>query len=77
MTLVSYISFWAFQIVQIHEGIFLSQPIYVMHLLKSWLKQFKMDDYKPCATPFQLGFFLTKECDSPKVDATGPQSATS
>jgi hypothetical protein len=29
-----------------------------------------MEDYKPCATPYQSRVKLTKECDSLKVDAT-------
>jgi hypothetical protein len=33
------------------------------------LAYFKMEDCKPCATPFQSGFKLTKTCQTPKVDA--------
>jgi len=54
------------QVLQLHDGIFLSQPKYVLVLLKI----FKMDDYKSYATPFQSGAKLTKECDSSKFNDT-------
>ena len=40
--------FLGIQALQMHDGIFLSQHKYVLDLLK----QFKMDDYKPCPTCF-------------------------
>ena len=58
--------FMGIQILQIHDGIFLCQPKYVTNLLKL----FKMDESKSCATHFQLGIKLTKECESPRVDVT-------
>jgi len=54
------------QILQMHDGIFLSQPKYILDLLK----RFNMDNYKSCATPLQSGVKLTKDCDSPKFNAT-------
>ena len=47
-------------------GYLFFQPKYVLNLLQ----KFKMEDYKMCATPYQLEFKITKECDSMKVDAT-------
>jgi hypothetical protein len=34
------------------------------------LTRFKMEDYKPCSTPFQSRVKLTKDCDSMKVNIT-------
>lgn len=58
--------FLGIQVLQMDDGIFLSQPKYVLDLLK----RFKIEDCKACLTPFQSGVKLTKYCDSPKVDAT-------
>ena len=58
--------FFDLQVLQMHDVIFLSQPKYILDLLR----RFKMDDCKTCATPFQSRVKLTKEFDSPKVDAT-------
>jgi hypothetical protein len=54
--------FLGIQVLQMDDGIFISQPKYVLNLLQ----KFKMEDYKPCATPYQSGVKLTKECDSLK-----------
>ena len=54
------------QVLPLLDGIFASQSKYVMDLLK----RFNMDDYKACATPYQSGVKLTKDCESPQVDAT-------
>jgi hypothetical protein len=59
-------SFFDIQFLQVGVGIFLSQPKYVLNLLQ----RFKMKDCKLCATPYQLGVKLTKECGSSKFDAT-------
>ena len=48
------------------EGLFISQSKYVFDLLI----RFKMDNCKPCATPFLSVFKFTKDCASPKFDAT-------
>jgi hypothetical protein len=58
--------FLGIQVLQMDDGIFISQPKYVLNLLQ----RFKMEDCKPCATPYQSRVKLTKECDSLKVDAT-------
>jgi hypothetical protein len=58
--------FLGIQVLQMDDGIFISQPKYVLNLLQ----RFKMEDHTSCATPYQLRVKLTKECDSPKVDAT-------
>jgi hypothetical protein len=58
--------FFNIQVFQMDDGIFISQPKYALNLLK----KFKMEDCKPCATSYQSRVKLSKECDSPKVDAT-------
>ena len=59
--------FMGIPILQRHDGIFLSQPKYVLSLLK----RFNMDDCKQArATHFMLSIKLTKECDSPRVNTT-------
>jgi hypothetical protein len=50
--------FLSLQVLPLSDGLFLSQSKYVMDLLN----HFKMVDYKPCATPFQSGVKLTKDC---------------
>ena len=57
--------FFSIQVLQMHDGIFLSQPKYVMDLLN----QFKMDDYKVSVASFQSKVKLTKEFDSLKASA--------
>lgn len=49
--------FLGIQILQIDDGIFISQRKYVIDLLQ----RFKMEDCKPYATPLQSGIKLTKE----------------
>ena len=49
------------QVLPLSDGLFISQSKYVLDLLKC----FKMDNYKACATPFQSGVKLTKDCESP------------
>lgn len=58
--------FLGLQVLPLLDGLFISQYKYVLDPLKC----FNMDDYKPCASSFQLGVKLTKECESPKVDVT-------
>ena len=58
--------FLGFQVLRLLGGLFLSHSKYAFYLLK----HFKMDDYKPRATHFQLGVKLKKECESPKVNST-------
>ena len=53
--------FLGLQVLPHLDGIFISQFKNVSDVLKC----FKMDDYKACATPFQLGVKLTKYCESP------------
>ena len=48
------------QVLPLSDGLFFSQSKYVLDLLKC----FKMYNYKACATPFQLGVKLTKDCES-------------
>jgi hypothetical protein len=48
------------------DNIFISQLKYALDL---W-KRFKVECFKPCATPYPLIVTLTKECDSSKIDAT-------
>jgi len=54
------------QVLQMDDGILISQPKYELDLLKI----FKIDNGKPCKTLFQLGIKVTKECDSIKLDGT-------
>jgi hypothetical protein len=54
------------QVLQLDDGIFNSQLKYALDLLK----RFKMEDCRPCSTPYQQRFKLTKESSSAKVDAT-------
>ena len=58
--------FLGLQVLPLLDGLFVSYSKYVMDLLK-W---FKMDECKACATPYHLGVKLTKDCESPKVNAT-------
>ena len=58
--------FLGIKVIQINDGIFLSQPKYDLDVLK-W---FKMDDCKYFSTPYQLGVKLSKDCDSPQFDTT-------
>jgi len=58
--------FFYLQVLQLSDGLFISQSKNVMDLLT----HFKMVDCEPCATPFQYGFKLSKNYQSPKVDAT-------
>lgn len=58
--------FLGIQVLQMGDDIFFSQPKYVLNLLQN----FKMGDCKLCSSPYHLGFKLTKECDSMKVDST-------
>jgi len=58
--------FLSLQVLPLADHLFLSQSKYVLDILN----HFKMDEYKPCATPFQYGINLTKEFQSPKVDTT-------
>jgi hypothetical protein len=53
--------FLGLQVLPLLDGLFVSQSKYVMDLLK----EFKMDDYKACATPYQSSMKLMKDCDSP------------
>ena len=58
--------FMGIKILQMNDGIFISQPKYAFDLFK----QLNMDDYKSCAKPYQFGVKLQKDYDSPQVDAT-------
>ena len=58
--------FLGLQVFTLSDGVFISQYKYAFIILKC----FKMDDCKTCATPFQLGLKLNKECSYPKVDTT-------
>jgi hypothetical protein len=58
--------FLGIQVWQLDDSIFISQPKY--HLICG--KYENEGNCKPCQTPFQSGVKLTKEFDSPKVDAT-------
>lgn len=58
--------FVCLQVFPVSNGIFISQSKYALDVLKL----FKMDNCNPCATPFQSGVTLNKECSSLKVDAT-------
>ena len=53
--------FLGIQILQMDDGIFLSQPKYAFDILKL----FNMDDRKSCAKPCQSKVKLSKYCDSP------------
>jgi hypothetical protein len=48
------------------DDIIISQCKYVLNPLQ----RFKMEDYKLCATRYQFGVELTKECNSLNVNAT-------
>jgi len=54
------------QVLKMDDGIFLSQPKYVLSLLQ----RLKMEVYKPCTALILTRVKMTKECDSSKVDAT-------
>jgi hypothetical protein len=58
-------SFLSIQVLQKDDGIFISQPKYVLN----FLHKFRMEDFKPYATPHQLGVKLN-ECNSQKFGAT-------
>ena len=58
--------FLSIQFLQMDDGIFVSQPKYDLDLLK----QFNLDNSKPCATPYHSGVNFSKYCDSPRVDTT-------
>ena len=57
--------FLSIQILQMDDGIFLSQPKYALDILK----QFKLDHCKSCDTPYQPGVKLI-DCVSPRFDTT-------
>jgi hypothetical protein len=58
--------FGGLQLLPLCDVFFISQYKYVMDILT----HFKMDDYNPCAIPFQSRVNLTKTCQTPKVDGT-------
>ena len=58
--------FLGIQVLKMDDGNFISQPKYV----SNHLQKFRMEDYKPCATPYQSKLKLTKESDSLNVDTT-------
>ena len=58
--------FLGIQILQMDDGIFLSQPKYALDILK----RFKMDDCKSYATPSQSRSKLLRDCDSPRFNTT-------
>jgi len=58
--------FLSFQVLPISDGLFLSESKYVLDLQN----HFQMAKCKVCATPFQSEVKLTKNCLTPKVDAT-------
>jgi hypothetical protein len=66
MLILSLLHFLGIHILQMDDGIFISQHKYVVNLLQN----FRIGDCKPYATPCQLGVKLTKEYDSTKVNAT-------
>jgi hypothetical protein len=49
--------FLGIEVLQMDNGIFISQPKYVLNILH----EFGMEDCKPCATPYQFRVKLTKE----------------
>ena len=53
--------FLGIQVLQIDDGILLSQPKYALDILKL----FKVDDCNLCATPYQSGVNFLKVFDSP------------
>ena len=57
--------FLGIQVLPLSTGLFISPSKYVLDLLK----HFKMDNYKECSTPFQLGVNFTKGFESSKVDS--------
>jgi hypothetical protein len=58
--------FLSLQVLPLCNGLFLSQYKYVMYILN----HFNMDNCNLCTIPFQYGFKMTKECLSPKVEAS-------
>jgi hypothetical protein len=58
--------FLGLQVLPLCDGFFISQSKYVMDLLTC----FEMANCKPRATPFQSRLKLTKNCQTPKIDAT-------
>ena len=58
--------FLGLQVLPLSDAFFISSSKYVFDLLK----RFKIDDYKACSIPFQSSVKLTKDCESPKVNAT-------
>lgn len=58
--------FLGLQVLPLTDGLFISQSKNVLDLLN----RSKMDNCKACAMPFQSGVKLTKDCESPQVDAT-------
>ena len=58
--------FLSIQILQMDDGIFLSQPEYALDILKL----LNMDKCKSCATHYYSKVKLSNECDSPRVNAT-------
>ena len=58
--------FLGIKVLPLPNVVFISQSNYALDPLK----HFKMDDCNSCATPFQSGVKLTKECSYLEVDAT-------
>ena len=58
--------FLGIQVLQMDDGIFISQPKYALDILK-W---FKMDEFMSCDTNYQSEVKLLKDCDSPWVNTT-------
>jgi hypothetical protein len=58
--------FLGLQVSPLCDGFFISQSKYVLDILI----HFKMDNCKPCATPFQSGVKLTKTFQTTIFDAT-------
>jgi hypothetical protein len=67
MSMLGELSFFlGLQVIQIENGIFISQDKYV----KEMINKFQMEENKPMSTPMVNGCKISLEDDSPKVDQT-------